>query len=260
MGMTPEEARTDKLYEDIAPNAPRPNKKAETKPEPMRLKDPEAYEAKLSEMGRRSAGGDRVGSTPKTAQDELMSEPKAKPKAKPKPKPKPKKTETKIKRDKKVSEAAKAKTEDKNPTKDLPKAPKKAKETAANINPKNKTGIYDSSEGEDPKAMRVQVGDKFMSQMAASSAVRAGTHKWGSKRDGRASLIPVKGAKTKEATHKPDKKVSEVAPKKLKKEPVKNKKATTDEETPKAKKDVKGVMGGDQPNNPKKKDKEPKKN
>tara|TARA_B100000459_G_C8524541_1_gene177712 strand:+ start:136 stop:774 length:639 start_codon:yes stop_codon:yes gene_type:complete len=42
--------------------------------EPMRLKDPEAYEAKLSEMGRRSAGGDRVGSTPKTAQDELMSE------------------------------------------------------------------------------------------------------------------------------------------------------------------------------------------
>ena len=61
----------------------------------------------------------------------------------------------------------------KNPSEGLP--PAKTKETAADIDSKNKTGIYDSAEGEDPKAKRVQVGDTFMSPIAASSAVRAGT-------------------------------------------------------------------------------------
>ena len=137
--------------------------------------------------------------------------------------------------------AGNVETKKKNPSEGLP--PAKTKETAADIYSKNKTGIYDSAEGEDPKAKRVQVGEIFMSPIAASSAVRAGTHQWGSKRDGRASLIPVKGAKTKEATHKPDKNVSAVASNKV------------NEPAGKADKDVEKVMGKKQPNNPKLKSK-----
>tara|TARA_R110000822_G_scaffold87000_1_gene202553 strand:+ start:411 stop:1991 length:1581 start_codon:yes stop_codon:yes gene_type:complete len=248
-------------WDEVAPPAPAPEPEPRETfleyPEPMplyeeRIETPASEEPKIEEA--------------------VTSEPEPVPKAEPKPEPKKTKTQKKttIKPDKKVDKKAKeahakevrskmapnapipedpkAKAEPApapapapeppNPTDKLPKAPKNAEKTAADIDSKNKTGIYDSAEGEDPKAKRVQVGDTFMSPIAASSAVRAGTHQWGSKRDGRASLIPVKGAKTKEATHKPDEKVSAVASKKV------NEPAGT------AKEDVKNVMGKKQPNNP----------
>ena len=61
---------------------------------------------------------------------------------------------------------------------------------------KDDSGFYDSSEGEDPKAMRVKFGDKFVDASKAGSMVRAKTHTWGPRgKDNRPSIKEAGGTK-----------------------------------------------------------------
>jgi len=211
-------AREQQIEELKAKEAQRPVKEEEKLPE-----HEAAFEPAFNEMVEEAT-------TPKEAKVEKPVETN-----------KPKKKATKKKASEtttKKPKSAKAVVEQTKKTPD----PKPAKAVVEATKPKSNVDFMDSTEGEDPKAPYVKIGDKYVSQATASRMVREGTHKWGSRgRDGRATLQEVGSKKKttakKTTTKKPAKAndpVVQAAAKKNKEAKKPTAKKTTDKKTPKS--------------------------